>query len=164
MLQPVIKDEQAILDRARKAQSLREVGEIAAHMLQTYFPNGAGLVVRPITSGGVIRADKPSRQGNLEALRRDIERLKKGNEADVPIVDQLLFKSFIDKHRIKWRESDKTHATGYYDAIKYDFYGPMLATGLIVALFLHEDWKKSQTCRFVRKEVLDRQGKILKLE
>jgi len=153
-------DEDAILRRARQASTLREVGLIAADVLEKNFGT-APLVMTPIRSGGIIRGGRPSARANLEKLRKVIQELR---DANVAVFDQLLFKSVIDSHRLKWRESDKSHTGEYYDAVLYDFYGPILATGRVKVLFLLPGWIKSRSCRFVRKEVHSRKGRIIKLE
>ena len=142
-------DKGEILKRARQAPTLRGVGEIAAEMLMTHF-GAASLVMTPITSGGIIRGGRPSARANVEKLAKIIEEFEAAN---IRVFNQLLFKAVIDMRRIKWRESDKSHSMGYYEAILYDFYAPILATGGIKVLFLLPGWRKSRSCKFVKKGV-----------
>src|SRR6185503_14516730 len=157
MLVPVL-DEGEILKRARQAPTLRDVGNLAAEVLLRHFGT-ASLVMTPIRSGGIMRGGRPSARANIERLRKTIAEFQ---EANIGVFNQLMFKSVIDAHRIKWRESDKSHATGYYEAILYDFYGPILATGGVKVLFLLPGWEKSRSCKYVRKS-FGKQGRVIEL-
>ncbi len=149
------KNLDAAIAEAHQAATLRDVGKIAAQFLQTEYPKGSPLVMSPITSGGVMRGGTPWATGNLRRLEKAITIL---HEAGIPVFNQLAFKSIIDKHRVRWRESDKSHANAYYEAILFDFYGPIIETDLVKVVFLLPQYKKSRSCKFVRRMVLNRHG------
>jgi len=152
-------NEEAILKRARKVLTLREVGLIAADVVNEYY-GSASLVMTPVRSAGLMRRGRPSPRANLERLREVITELRGAN---IAVFNQLLFASVIDAHLAKWRESEKSHSVGYYEAILHDFYGPIIGTGCIKVLFLLPGWDKSRSCRYVRKGVLDHKGRVIKL-
>ena len=106
------------LTRAREASSLMGVGLIAAEALRVYYPEGAGLAVGPVRNGGIIigataHPDKPGKlvggapsiRKNLQALNSTILALQEGNVVGVPVFNQLDFKSCVDHHLRRWRDS-----------------------------------------------------------
>jgi len=158
-----IDDIRPRLEEARLAPTLLGVGKAAAAVVQEYYRTGAGLVLVPITDGGIIIEGSPSHRANIRLLGKKISELSEHNEEHIPIFDQLIFKPFIDKHRLIW-ESKKTHMGVYYHHILSEFYQPILDTGLIMVGFFGHGWERSTSCKYVHRFLDKKERKTIVLQ
>ncbi len=163
MLQENKVDLEPYLGRAREARSLHEVGVIAAELLREHYPKGAGIVIGPIVSGGIIVNNSPCFRANLKALEHKIDEIAHSDKAEVEIFNYLIFRPFVDKYRREWREKKDRNPREFYEPLLHDFYGTILGTGLIsVGYFMH-GWKRDRSGTYVYRALTRAHSKVVEV-
>jgi hypothetical protein len=149
-----------LIEEMRRAERLIKIGQLAASFVAT-FPTDVEMVFGPITSGGIIKTDPqtkrsaPSYDENLKELERTIVALQREGHT---VLNQLVFRPFIDKHRKIWLSKHNRAPNTWYEPLKYELYAPILDTGKIITGHFILDWERGKSAKFAH-DVLSRQKK-----
>jgi hypothetical protein len=150
----------SLIDKMRRAEKLIEIGKLAASFIMQ-FPTDVEMVFGPITGGGIIKTDPqtlrsaPSYDENLKELERTIVALQREGHI---VLNQLVFRPFIDKHRKIWLSKHNRAPNEWYEPLKYELYQPMLDTRKVATGHFILDWERGNSARFAH-DLLERQGK-----
>lgn len=151
------------LGEARGAHSLHEVGEIAARALRELHPQGAALVIGPVTNGGIIVRGSPSFEANLRALEHKIIELQRAGNTEAPVFNHLVFRFFVDKYRRQWLDKKNRNPREFFHPLLHDFYALMLGTDLVRVVYLMHGWRRSRVGKYVHRSLSGKEVKFIEV-
>jgi hypothetical protein len=132
-------------------------GKLAAALINS-IPDGVEMVFGPVKSGGVMHNGHPYFRGNLCVIEKTIPLVQAGTERTV--LDYILFKPFIDEHRLIWLEKHKRSPGTFHEPLINDFFALMFATKKIeVGHFVH-GWGHDRLAKFAHR-TLEKQKKTI---
>ncbi|MFZ1987777.1 MAG: hypothetical protein WAV21_01950 [Minisyncoccia bacterium] len=137
-----------------KTDSFAELVSLALVQLRK-FPNGAGVVCGPISTGG------RGVEQNLKIFSGSIEALKLQN---FDIFSQIPYEEKIFAFRRRWQDADPSRAGQYYMPILEEFYHPLFHTGLIKKAWFIPGWESSFGATWEREQLTSLGAEIIDLD